>query len=60
MLAERPKIDRARLLQLAHNLPAAWNAPGATSEFPLTDLKINCRVTKTLPNFGIASRSMLR
>ncbi|MCF8710381.1 recombinase family protein, partial [Rhizorhapis sp. SPR117] len=25
--AERPKIDRAVLLQLAHDLPAAWNAP---------------------------------
>jgi hypothetical protein len=25
--ATRPKIDRARLLQLAHDLPAAWNAP---------------------------------
>lgn len=25
--AERPKIDRARLLQLAHDLPTAWNAP---------------------------------
>jgi DNA invertase Pin-like site-specific DNA recombinase len=24
-----PKIDRARLLQLAHDLPAAWNAPTA-------------------------------
>jgi DNA invertase Pin-like site-specific DNA recombinase len=23
----RPQIDRARLLQLAHDLPAAWNAP---------------------------------
>ena len=27
MSASRPKIDRARLLQLAHDLPAAWNAP---------------------------------
>jgi hypothetical protein len=26
MSAVRPKIDRARLLQLAHDLPAAWNA----------------------------------
>jgi len=25
----RPKIDRARLLQLAHDLPAAWNAPSS-------------------------------
>ena len=25
----RPKIDRAALLQLAHDLPAAWNAPTA-------------------------------
>lgn len=25
--ATRPKIDRARLLQLAHDLPAVWNAP---------------------------------
>src|SRR5262245_25513731 len=27
--ARHPKIDRARLLQLAHDLPAAWNAPSA-------------------------------
>jgi hypothetical protein len=27
MSVTRPKIDRARLLQLAHDLPAAWNAP---------------------------------
>jgi DNA invertase Pin-like site-specific DNA recombinase len=27
MSAARPSIDRARLLQLAHDLPAAWNAP---------------------------------
>ena len=27
--ATRPKIDRARLLQLAHDLPTAWNAPSA-------------------------------
>jgi DNA invertase Pin-like site-specific DNA recombinase len=27
--AARPKIDRARLLQLAHDLPTAWNAPSA-------------------------------
>jgi DNA invertase Pin-like site-specific DNA recombinase len=25
----RPKIDRTRLLQLAHDLPAAWNSPSA-------------------------------
>jgi hypothetical protein len=25
--ATRPKIDRAMLMQLAHDLPAAWNAP---------------------------------
>jgi hypothetical protein len=25
--AVRPRIDRALLLQLAHDLPAAWNAP---------------------------------
>ena len=29
MSAARPKIDRARLLQLAHDLPAAWNAASA-------------------------------
>jgi hypothetical protein len=28
--AARPKIDREGLLTLAHDLPAAWNAPGAT------------------------------
>jgi DNA invertase Pin-like site-specific DNA recombinase len=27
MSAARPGIDRARLLQLAHDLPATWNAP---------------------------------
>jgi DNA invertase Pin-like site-specific DNA recombinase len=27
--AARPKNDRARLLQLAHDLPAAWNAPSS-------------------------------
>ncbi len=27
--AARPSIDHARLLQLAHDLPAAWNAPTA-------------------------------
>ena len=27
--AAHPKIDRARLLQLAHDLPAAWNSPSA-------------------------------
>lgn len=29
MSAARPKIDRARLLQLAGDLPAAWNAPSS-------------------------------
>ena len=28
-VAARPKIDRARLLQLAHDLPAVWNAPSS-------------------------------
>jgi DNA invertase Pin-like site-specific DNA recombinase len=28
--ASRPAIDREGLLMLAHDLPAAWNAPGAT------------------------------
>lgn len=28
--ASRPEIDRDGLLALAHDLPAAWNAPGAT------------------------------
>jgi len=27
--ATHPKIDRARLLRLAHDLPAAWNSPSA-------------------------------
>lgn len=27
--ADHPKIDRIRLLQLAHDLPAAWNSPSA-------------------------------
>jgi hypothetical protein len=27
--AARPKIDRAALMRLAHDLPAAWNAPTA-------------------------------
>jgi DNA invertase Pin-like site-specific DNA recombinase len=30
-LATRPRIDRERLLQLAHDLPAAWNAASADS-----------------------------
>lgn len=29
--AQRPKIDRAALMQLAHDLPAAWNAPTTDS-----------------------------
>ena len=29
--ATRPRIDRERLLQLAHDLPAAWNAASAES-----------------------------
>lgn len=28
--ASRPEIDREALLALAHDLPAAWNAPGVT------------------------------
>lgn len=28
--ASRPEIDRESLMALAHDLPAAWNAPGAT------------------------------
>ena len=28
--SSRPEIDREGLLALAHDLPAAWNAPGAT------------------------------
>lgn len=28
--ASRPEIDREGLLALAHDMPAAWNAPGAT------------------------------
>jgi hypothetical protein len=28
---ERPEIDRAALLALAHDLPSAWNAPTATT-----------------------------
>ena len=27
--AARPTVDRARLLELAHDLPAAWNAPSS-------------------------------
>jgi DNA invertase Pin-like site-specific DNA recombinase len=29
--SERPEIDRAALLALAHDLPSAWNAPSATT-----------------------------
>lgn len=29
--SERPELDRAALLALAHDLPAAWNAPTATT-----------------------------
>ncbi len=30
-IASRPPIDRAALLSLAHDLPAAWNAPSTDS-----------------------------
>jgi DNA invertase Pin-like site-specific DNA recombinase len=29
--AARPKVERAALLRLAHDLPAAWNAPGTSA-----------------------------
>jgi DNA invertase Pin-like site-specific DNA recombinase len=37
----RPKIDRAALMQLAHDLPAAWNAP-------TTDTRTKQRLTHML------------
>lgn len=37
--AVRPKIDREALLRLAHDLPAAWNAP-------TTDARIRQRLTR--------------
>ena len=37
----RPQIDRAGLLALAHDLPAAWNAPG-------TDPRTKQRLTRVL------------
>jgi hypothetical protein len=39
--ASRPKIDRAALMQLAHDLPAAWNAP-------TTDARTKQRLTHIL------------
>ncbi len=39
--ASRPEIDRAALMQLAHDLPAAWNAP-------TTDARIKQRLTHIL------------
>lgn len=40
-VAQRPKVDRERLLQLAHDLPAAWNAPS-------TDARTRQRLTRVL------------
>lgn len=40
-VASRPKIDRAALMQLAHDLPAAWNAP-------TTDARTKQRLTHIL------------
>jgi DNA invertase Pin-like site-specific DNA recombinase len=40
-VASRPQIDRAGLLALAHDLPAAWNAPG-------TDARTRQRLTRIL------------
>ncbi len=39
--AARPKVDRAALLRLAHDLPAAWNAPS-------TDARTRQRLTHAL------------
>ena len=39
--AARPRIDRALLLQLAHDLPAAWNAPS-------TDMRTKQRLVHIL------------
>jgi DNA invertase Pin-like site-specific DNA recombinase len=39
--AARPKIDRDALMQLAHDLPAAWNAPN-------TDMRTRQRLTRLL------------
>jgi hypothetical protein len=39
--AVRPRIDRALLLQLAHDLPAAWNAPS-------TDMRTKQRLVHIL------------
>src|SRR6476661_4334658 len=39
--AEAPKIDRALLLQLAHDLPRAWNAPS-------TDMRTRQRLVHIL------------
>jgi DNA invertase Pin-like site-specific DNA recombinase len=38
---QRPQIDREALLALAHDLPAAWNAPGA-------DVRTKQRLTRVL------------
>jgi hypothetical protein len=39
--ASRPKIDRAALMQLAHDLPAVWNAP-------TTDTRVKQRLVHVL------------
>lgn len=39
--ARRPEVDRARLMQLAHDLPAVWNAPS-------TDMATKQRLIRTL------------
>ena len=38
---QRPRIDREALLALAHDLPAAWNAPS-------TDTRTKQRLTRIL------------
>jgi hypothetical protein len=30
-VARRPKVDRAALMALAHDLPSTWNAPGTNA-----------------------------
>jgi hypothetical protein len=39
--ARRPKVDRAALMALAHDLPTTWNAPG-------TDARTTQRITHIL------------
>jgi hypothetical protein len=44
MSATHPKIDRARLFQLARDLPAAWNAPSIDTRTKQRLIHISCEL----------------